>query len=249
MPVNVIQLIGALILIFFLPGFMLVQALFPRKNELHEEDDLLYRIVLAIGLSIAITTLVGCVLGLFINPLTGKGFYDKPYIIATLLGISGILFVVGWYRGAYPFLGRGAKYEIKVDIPDEKRKYLYELMDEWKTLKRRVKLYEEHARGEVPHVQRRYAARIARLNKRIEKLDREIKSLGKRRRSEEIAQELHEVVRQWKKVRDQIRECDKKIDKAPKPIKERYRARRRKLQLELEKLDAKISELREEEAE
>ena len=56
---EIIQVIVAFLLIFFLPGFMLVQVLFPRKNELDEEDDFLYRIVLGIGLSIVITVLNG----------------------------------------------------------------------------------------------------------------------------------------------------------------------------------------------
>ena len=53
---------------------MLVNVLFPRRNELDEEDDLLYRIVLGIALSIVITVLNGFVLGTIgINPDTGKG--------------------------------------------------------------------------------------------------------------------------------------------------------------------------------
>ena len=38
---QLLQIIGAMLLMFFLPGFMLVQAMFPRKNELDEEYDLL----------------------------------------------------------------------------------------------------------------------------------------------------------------------------------------------------------------
>ena len=39
-----LRIIFALFLLFFLPGYMLVQALFPRKGELDQDFDWLYRI-------------------------------------------------------------------------------------------------------------------------------------------------------------------------------------------------------------
>ena len=60
---QVLQIIGAVLLMFFLPGFMLVQVLFPRKNELDEECHLMFRMILGVGLSIVITVLDGFVLG------------------------------------------------------------------------------------------------------------------------------------------------------------------------------------------
>jgi len=50
-PLGLLRILFAIILLF-LPGFLLVQALFPKKNELSEEDDWLYRIVLSCVLSI-----------------------------------------------------------------------------------------------------------------------------------------------------------------------------------------------------
>ena len=39
-----LRLVGALLLIFFIPGILLVQALFPRKGELNPELDWVYRL-------------------------------------------------------------------------------------------------------------------------------------------------------------------------------------------------------------
>ncbi|PIV69253.1 MAG: hypothetical protein COS08_05015, partial [Euryarchaeota archaeon CG01_land_8_20_14_3_00_38_12] len=49
--INPFQVIFGLLLIFFLPGFTFVKALFPRKEELDEEFGTLYQIVLGIGMS------------------------------------------------------------------------------------------------------------------------------------------------------------------------------------------------------
>ncbi|MCK5548157.1 MAG: DUF1616 domain-containing protein, partial [Thermoplasmata archaeon] len=102
-----IQTLLALIFVFFLPGFTLINSLYPRKGELDQEYDTLYRIVLGIVMSVAITIFVGFGLNsLGINPDTGKGYFLAPNIWAVLIVLTIIFFLIGWYRGAYPFLGR-----------------------------------------------------------------------------------------------------------------------------------------------
>src|SRR5947209_16827335 len=49
------RVIGALVLLFFLPGFLLINALYPRKGELAREYVGMYRVTLGIVLSIAAT--------------------------------------------------------------------------------------------------------------------------------------------------------------------------------------------------
>ncbi|MCK4614735.1 MAG: DUF1616 domain-containing protein [Thermoplasmata archaeon] len=98
---NPLQVIYGFILVLFLPGYTLIQLLFPRKGELDEEFDMLYRITLGIAMSIAVVILIGFVLG---NP--SVRLFKRPYLDISLLGISAIFFVGGWYRGAYPWLGR-----------------------------------------------------------------------------------------------------------------------------------------------
>ena len=102
-----LQVVGALILIFFLPGYLLVNALYPRKGELDREYDTLYRITLGIVLSIAVTVLWSFLLNSFgVNPVTGLGYVLGPNVAAGLLGLSALFFVIGWWRGAYPRMAK-----------------------------------------------------------------------------------------------------------------------------------------------
>ena len=92
---DILRILFAIILIMFLPGFFLVMALFPKKNELSEEDDWLYRIVLSVVLSIVISIFLAFVIVQFgVNEDTGKGYFSPFYIIVSLLGISVVLFGV-----------------------------------------------------------------------------------------------------------------------------------------------------------
>jgi len=110
--VNPLQVLLALLLIFFLPGFTFVKALFPRKEELDEEFGRLYQIVLGIGMSIVIMILVGIVLGSL--PLTnGRGQFTSTNIILLLSVITILLFIIGIFRGSYPLLTDFVKRRMK----------------------------------------------------------------------------------------------------------------------------------------
>jgi len=110
--INWLRVFAGLLLVLFIPGYTFIQALFPRKGELDEEFDTLYRITLGMAMSICVVILVGFVLG---NPALGnapnwgswsdgdKGYFQTFFITTSLLLISIIFFVVGWYRGAYPW--------------------------------------------------------------------------------------------------------------------------------------------------
>ena len=56
-------------LVLFLPGYTLIQAMFPRKGELDEEFDVLYRVTLGMAMSICVVILIGFILG---NPSLGN---------------------------------------------------------------------------------------------------------------------------------------------------------------------------------
>lgn len=104
---DAVRLIGALLLIFFIPGIMLVQALFPRKGELDNELEWLYRLALGIGLSIVITILVNFGLNsLGVNEDTGMGYVTAVPITICLVLLSLLFFLVAWLRGGMPFMGR-----------------------------------------------------------------------------------------------------------------------------------------------
>jgi hypothetical protein len=102
-----LRIIFALFLLFFLPGYMLVQALFPRKGELDQDFDWLYRITLGMGLSIVLTIFVCFGLNsLGVSEETGMGYVTAWPITISLLLLSLILFFIAWFRGAFPVLGR-----------------------------------------------------------------------------------------------------------------------------------------------
>ena len=102
-----LQVVAALLLIFLLPGYALVNALYPRKGELDREYDGLYRVTLGIVLSIAVTVLWSFLLNsLGVDPGTGLGQVRDVNIAAGLLGLTAAFFVAGWWRGAYPWMVR-----------------------------------------------------------------------------------------------------------------------------------------------
>jgi hypothetical protein len=81
--------------------------LYPRKGELDREYDWLYRITLGIVLSIAVTVFWSFFLNsLGVNGATGLGYVVGPNVAAGLLGLSAAFFVLGWWRGAYPWMAR-----------------------------------------------------------------------------------------------------------------------------------------------
>jgi len=99
----VLRILFAIIILLFLPGFLLVQALFPKKNELSEEDDWLYRIVLSVVLSIVIAIILAFIISsLGVDAETGKGYFTPLNIVISLLAICVVLFAIGVWRGAYP---------------------------------------------------------------------------------------------------------------------------------------------------
>ncbi len=73
MTVNIIQVILGSLLVLFLPGWTMINLMFPRKGELDEEFDNLYRATLGMAMSIAVVILVGFVLA---NP--GLGYAPHP---------------------------------------------------------------------------------------------------------------------------------------------------------------------------
>ena len=104
---DALRIIAAILLIFFIPGLMLVQALFPRRGELDTDFDWLYRLGLGIGLSIVITILVSFGLNsLGKNPETDMGYVTPVPTTLSLVAFSLVFFAIAWFRGGMPFMGR-----------------------------------------------------------------------------------------------------------------------------------------------
>ena len=111
--INWIRTVAGMLLVLFLPGYTLIQAMFPRRGELDEEFDTLYRITLGMAMSICVVILIGFVLG---NPSLGnapdweglsdsdKGYFQTFFVSTSLIFVTLLFFGIGWYRGAYPWM-------------------------------------------------------------------------------------------------------------------------------------------------
>ena len=135
---SLIRTIAALFLLYFLPGFLFVQAMFPRKGELDRDFDLLYRIGLGIGMSIVLTIFVGFGLNsLGVNEETGMGYVTTGPIVLTLLLLSLAFFLIAWFRGAFPFMGKLHPSLIRFPARDPRT-------DDVPIIKDKVKRLEHH---------------------------------------------------------------------------------------------------------
>ncbi|MEM4729910.1 MAG: DUF1616 domain-containing protein [Thermoplasmata archaeon] len=200
-PVEVLRIIFGLLLIFFLPGYLLVKSLFPGRNELDKEYNIIYEIGLGMGLSIVIAILVGFFLG-SLHQLIGfryvdgkeKGYFDTPYIVASLLLICLLLFVAAWYRGAFPWMGKLHPALARVpasEKPEARKKRmdalilkLWDLSKERERLRREVRLcerrYRSHGRGMREH----YKKKLEEARERLAKVDAEMRELEEQRAQE-----------------------------------------------------------------
>jgi uncharacterized membrane protein len=108
------RVVFALPMVLFIPGYVLIAALFPGKKDI----DNIERIALSFGLSIAIVPLIG--LGLNYTPW---GIRLAP-VITSLVIFTTVMIVVGHLRRA--ILASGERFEISfVTLPDHIRKELF----------------------------------------------------------------------------------------------------------------------------
>lgn len=91
--------------VLFLPGYLFLNLIFPRPRSLGGEVDLLYRLFLGVVLSLAFVLLYGTALVLLGSG--GEEVFFRPAVLwPGLIGLSAVLFVGGFLRGAYPALHR-----------------------------------------------------------------------------------------------------------------------------------------------
>lgn len=98
-----IQILAGIAIVFFLPGYTLIAAMFPRKGELDPEYDVIYRIALGMGLSIVIAIIVGFALNAISTE--DQGYVSAGPLWISLVSVTAAFFIAGWFRGAYPWLG------------------------------------------------------------------------------------------------------------------------------------------------
>ena len=166
---NILQVIAAVLVLFFLPGYTFINMLFPKRGELDLEYDQLYRIGLGMGMSIVISILIGYVLGYY-------GLFYSLYLWLTLISVTIIFFIIGFFRGGYPTLRRymgyvGHEHGDKYDT-------LYNLQNLLRERKKLIKKVEEANRlSKISPRHEFYERERDKLLKEIEELDRKIDSL------------------------------------------------------------------------
>lgn len=195
--VATVRVIGALILTFLLPGWLLVNVLYPRKGELDREYDALYRLTLGIVLSIAVTVLWGFALNsLGVNPATGLGYVQTPEIAAGLLGLSLLFFVLGWWRGAYRWMGRLHPALARSPKParsdlltaEEKdhrlRLQLEELAEQREKLRRTIKDFERRMNLQSADARSHYETKRDEARSELKKIEARLRALEAERATE-----------------------------------------------------------------
>lgn len=210
--VDVLRVIASIALIFFIPGYFLTKALFPRPRELSDEYPEIFTAALSMALSIAVSILSGVVLGMMpINPATGKGYFDSPYIELSLLGLSGVFAAMAWLRGAFPGLGRISPalerrprpLPDETGVADDPKRY----WREYELRNRRIELLGEIRRAErtartAGEDRAYYKRRRAKLTQEIVAVDEQLSRL-REERAKMIESAEEKAVKLEAKRRDQ----------------------------------------------
>lgn len=184
-------------LVLFLPGWTLINVLFPRKGELDREYDALYRITLGIVMSLVVLVLYGFFLNaLGVNPATDLGYFTAPNLWLGLSGLTAAFFAAGWWRGAYPVLGRlhpvlkraapREKASILGDV-DVDRKVLArfrELAGERETWRRAVQDADRRVRLHTGSMREHYEKKRTEAQEKLREVDAALQKLEEERATE-----------------------------------------------------------------
>ncbi len=194
---GLLRVVAALILVFVLPGLLLVNALYPRRGELDREYDALYRLTLGIVLSIAVTVLWGFFLNsLGVQPGGVTGYVQAPEIAEGLVGLSLLFFVLGWWRGAYPWMARLHPSLARVPkagpeslLTDEEKDHrvrmkLEELAESRERLRRTIKDYERRMQLQSADARSHYEERRDAARAELKRVEAELHKLEDERATE-----------------------------------------------------------------
>lgn len=175
LAMGLIQILAGLAIVFFLPGYTLVCLMFPRKGELDPEYDVVYRVALGMALSIVIAIFVGFALNAISTE--DQGYVSAGPLWISLLSITGLFFLGGWFLGAYPWLGSlhpslyRAPMPRKVAgirlVPTVKGREAERLLIERDQLLRDIEKYSARSSDSNPNKQLYYRRRIEQAKERI----------------------------------------------------------------------------------
>jgi hypothetical protein len=194
---GLLRVVAALILVFVLPGLLLVNVLYPRRGELDREYDRIYRLTLGIVLSIAVTVLWGFFLNsLGVRPGTVTGYVQAPEIAEGLIGLSLLFFVLGWWRGAYPWMARVHPSLARVPkagpeslLTDEEKDHrvrmkLEELAESRERLRRTIKDYERRMQLHSSEARSHYEEKRDEARAELKRVETELRKLEEERATE-----------------------------------------------------------------
>lgn len=184
---QVLPTIAAILLVFFIPGYFLTKALFPRARDFSDELPEVYTAAFSMCLSIAVSILSGIVLAMLpTNPVTGLGYFQLPYILGSLLTLTAAFAALAWWRGAFPRLGRFSKrLERRPAVPadgtgvaDDPKRYWREqdLLARRLELRSQVKRLERTGRGSKDD-RAYYQRRKAEATEELVAVDEEVSKL------------------------------------------------------------------------
>lgn len=184
---GILQVAAGLLVIFFLPGFTLINMMFPRRGELDPEYDLVYRTALGMGTSVVISILVGFALNAISNE--EQGYVTAGPLWAILLSLTGVFLALGWFRGAYPRAGyihpllyrapvkKGEPRTVGSDFARKRR--LEALVVERETLLKDIEKYTERSATSNPQRKLYYRKMADNAKDRIAQINGELKTLGR----------------------------------------------------------------------
>jgi len=186
---NPLQVIAGMAVVFFLPGWTLVNMLFPRRGELDPDYDQLYRLALGMGLSIVISIMVG--FGLNAISTEEHGYVTAGPLWLVLLSVTLLFGVAGWLRGAYPWAGyihprcyrapaaEGVPKQLRSDFQRDRR--LHRLIAERERLLADVEAFSERMTTSNPQRKMYYSRRLEQSRARIGQINDELKELASAR--------------------------------------------------------------------
>jgi len=183
---GILHVAAGILLIFFLPGYALVNLLFPRRGELDPEYDVVYRSALGMGLSIVIAIIVG--FGLNAVSTEEQGYVTAGPLWGLLVGITAVFVILGWYRGAYPGAGfiHPSLYRpvgVKGIVRDgrsqfQRQRTIERLVYERESLLLELGKFGDRATTSNPQRQVYYRKRMGQARERIKEINRELAALG-----------------------------------------------------------------------
>jgi hypothetical protein len=183
---NMLQVVAGVAIIFFVPGYTLVNLLFPRRGELDPEYDFIYRAAIGMGLSVVIAILAGFLL----NSISTE---EHPYVTSgplwtVLLTLTAGFLLVGWYRGAYPSAGlihpvlfrntssAGLPRVKGADFSKHRR--IERLIVERERMLGDLRMYTDRSSTSNPQRKLYYSKRMDQVRVRIDEINDELKKLG-----------------------------------------------------------------------